>query len=126
MIYTQKNNGQKGYGTSAQRYGNFGTGKFTPRKPVRSFRDLEVYQKTMECAVLIIKNLRPTLVKLKYDFLENMTNCAMSVPLYIGEAHSLRFQSFEGGVMLFEKSMAGFSFGKVVEKVPRCRYCGVF
>jgi len=31
----------------------------------------------------------------------------MSVPLFISEAHSLRFASFEGGVMLLEKSMAG-------------------
>jgi len=80
---------------------------FTPRKPVRSFRDLEIYQKTLECAVLIVKNLVPTLKKMKYQFEENMVNCAMSVPLLISEAHSLRFASFEGGVMLLEKSMSG-------------------
>jgi hypothetical protein len=49
----------------------------------------------------------PVLEKLNYSFGENMINCAMSVPLYIGEAHSLRFKSFEGGVTLLEKSMAG-------------------
>ncbi len=80
---------------------------FTPRKPVRSFRDLEIYQKTLECSVLIVKDLVPELEKLNYSFRENMVNCAMSVPLFIGEAHSLRFASFEGGVMLLEKSMAG-------------------
>lgn len=80
---------------------------FTPRKPVRSFRDLEIYQKTLQCSVLVVKDLVPTLHKLKYPFEENMVNCAMSVPLFIGEAHSLRFASFEGGVMLLEKSMAG-------------------
>lgn len=80
---------------------------FTPRKPVRSFRDLDIYQKTIECAVLVTKDLVPSLQKLKYPFEENMVNCSMSVPLFIGEAHSLRFASFEGGVALLEKSMAG-------------------
>src|SRR3989338_927809 len=80
---------------------------FTPRKPVRSFRDLNIYQKTLECSVLVVKDLVPVLHKLKYSFEENLVNCAMSVPLFIGEAHSLRFASFEGGVMLLEKSMAG-------------------
>lgn len=81
--------------------------KFTPRKPVRSFRDLEIYQKTLECSVLIAKDLVPALKKLKYPFEENMVNCSMSVPLFIGEAHSLRFASFEGGVALLEKAMTG-------------------
>ena len=110
MTYFQKNKysagdqGTKGYGSSAQRRGNFGTGT---RKPVRSFRDLQIYQKTLECSVLVVKDLAPTLKKLQYSFTENLINCAMSVPLFIGEAHSLRFASFEGGVMLLEKSMAG-------------------
>lgn len=80
---------------------------FTPRKPVRSFRDLEIYQKALECSVLIVKDLVPVLKKLNYSFEENMVNCAMSISLFIGEAHSLRFASFEGGIMLLEKSMAG-------------------
>ncbi|MDP4000815.1 MAG: hypothetical protein Q8P83_01080 [bacterium] len=81
--------------------------KFQPKKPVRSFRDLEVYQKTMECSVIIIRDIRPKLTKLKYDFLENMINCAMSVPLYIGESHSLRFSDFKLAVTTLEKAMQG-------------------
>ena len=34
---------------------------FTPRKPVKTFRDLDIYQKTMECAVIVVKNIRPKL-----------------------------------------------------------------
>ena len=79
---------------------------FTPKKPVHSFRDLEIYQKTLECAVLIVKDIKPKLVKLKFEFLENMTNCALSIPLYIGEGHSMRFADFEAGVGLLEKAMA--------------------
>jgi hypothetical protein len=79
---------------------------FTPKKPVRSFRDLDVYQKSMECAVIIAKDMKLKLARLKYDYLENMLNCSMSVPLYIGEAHSTRFADFKGGVSLLEKAMA--------------------
>lgn len=78
-----------------------------PRKPVRSFRDLEVYQKTLECGVLICKDLQPKLVKLKYSFLENMINCCLSIPLYIAESHSLRFSDFKQGVATIEKAMQG-------------------
>lgn len=81
--------------------------KFAPKKPVRSFRDLEIYQKTLECAVVIVKNIKPSLVKIKYDFLENMVNCSMSIPLYIGEAHSIRFADFAAGIAGLEKAMAG-------------------
>jgi hypothetical protein len=80
---------------------------FTPKKPIRSFRDLDVYQRSMECAVIIAKDIKPSLTKLKYDYLENMLNCSMSVPLYIGEAHSTRFADFNGGVSLLEKAMTG-------------------
>lgn len=80
--------------------------KFTPKKPVRSFRDLEIYQKTLECACIIAKDIKPVLVKQKYDFLENMVNCSMSIPLYIGEAHSIRFADFAAGIMGLEKAMA--------------------
>ncbi len=81
--------------------------KFQPKKPVRSFRDLEVYQKTVECSVIIIRDVRPKLAKLKYDFLENMTNCSMSVPLYVGESHSMRFSDFKLAVATLEKAMQG-------------------
>lgn len=80
---------------------------FTPRKPVKTFRDLDIYQKTMECAVIVVKNIRPKLEKLKYPFLDGITDCAMSVPLFIGEAHSIRFGNFPLGLQLIEKAMSG-------------------
>ena len=81
--------------------------EFTPRKPVKTFRDLDIYQKTMECAVIVVKNIRPKLVTLKYPFIEGVTDCAMSVPLFIGEAHSIRFGNFTLGMSLIEKAMSG-------------------
>lgn len=78
---------------------------FAPKKPVRSFRDLEVYQKMLECSVLVVKNLRAPLSKQKYSFLENMINCAMSIPLFVGESHSLRFSDFPLAIATLEKAM---------------------
>jgi len=87
--------------------GKFGSGTFTPRKPVKTFRDLDIYQQTMNCAVIVVKNVRPKLVTLKYPFLEGITDCAMTVPLSIGEAHSIRFGNFTLGLQLIEKAMSG-------------------
>ena len=80
---------------------------YQPKKTLRSFRDLEVYQKTMECSVLMVKNFSTALTKQKYPFLENMINCSMSIPLYIGESNSLRYKDFPLGIATLEKAMAG-------------------
>lgn len=87
--------------------GKFGSGAFTPRKPVKTFRDLDIYQKTLECSVIVVKHVRPKLVTLKYPFTEGLVDCAMNVPLSIGEAHSIRFGDFAKGLALMEKAMAG-------------------
>lgn len=81
--------------------------QFTPRKPVKTFRDLDIYQQTMNCAVIVVKNVRPKLVTLKYPFLEGVVDCSMNVPLSIGEAHSIRFGDFTKGLALLEKAMSG-------------------
>jgi len=78
---------------------------FRPKRPVRSFRDLEVYQKPMECAVIVIKELQPILVKQKFPFLENMINCGLSIPLFIAESHSLRFSDLSLAIATLEKAM---------------------
>ncbi len=80
---------------------------FTVKKPVKTFRDLDVYNKALECSVIIMKDVHPKLVKLKYPFLEGIMNCTMTVPLSIGEAHSIRFGDFKTGLSLMEKAMSG-------------------
>lgn len=79
---------------------------FTPRRPVRTFRDLEIYQKAIECAVLISKDIIPVLNKLKYSYTERFMDSALSVPLLIAESHSLRFADFALGVGYLEKAMS--------------------
>ncbi len=88
--------------------GNFGTGsyKFAPKRPVKTFRDLDIYQGTIECAVLISKNIIPNLGKLKYTYAERLSDCALAVPLFVAESHSLRFADFALGVGYLEKAMS--------------------
>jgi len=61
----------------------------------------------MECSVIIAKDIKPKLVQLKYELLENMINCSLSIPLWVGESHSLRFSNFSQAVLTLEKAMAG-------------------
>ena len=80
---------------------------FIPKRPVKTFRDLDIYQTAMNCAVIVVKSLVPKLAKLNYPFLEGITDCAMTVPLSIAEAHSIRFGDFAKGLALLEKAMSG-------------------
>ncbi len=81
--------------------------KYSVRKPVFTFRDLEVYQKTMEASVVVVKNLKAKLTQLKYPFVDGMIQCSMSIPLFIGEAHSIRFGDHSRAILLLENAMAG-------------------
>lgn len=82
--------------------------KYAPKKPVHKFTDLEVYQQTMAASVIIMKDLKPKLVELEYGFLEQTVNGAMSLPLWLAEAHSMRFvEDHNVGLGLLEKAMAG-------------------
>lgn len=80
---------------------------YKPKRTVFRFTDLEVYQQTLAGSVITVKNLKPRLVRLKYPFTGNMINCAMTVPLHIGEAHSIRFGDHKLGLRLLEQAMAG-------------------
>ena len=81
--------------------------KFQPKKPVRTFRDLDVYRITLECSVIIAKSVAPPLTRLKYPFAEQMASSALSIPRQIAEAHSIRFNDFTLAVATLEKAMAG-------------------
>lgn len=80
---------------------------FKVKKPVRSFRDLEVYQKTLECSVLIDKDILPALEKVKDPRIEELSKNAMAIPLYISEGHSLRFADFGLALGYIEKALSG-------------------
>lgn len=80
---------------------------FRPKKPIRSFRDLEVYQKGLEAAVTVAKDFLPILEKVQYPLRDDMVHTSLDIPRVIAEAHSVRFESDVQGVALLEKAMAG-------------------
>lgn len=80
--------------------------QFSPKKVVRSFRDLDVYRITIECATLITKDVAPHLMRTKYPFADRVHEQALSIPLFVAEAHSIRFADFARGVGYLEKAMA--------------------
>ena len=81
--------------------------KYSPKKAIRSFRDLEVYKQTLDCSVQVTKFILPILAEQKYPAYEEITKCTISVPLRIAEAHGMRFDNFERAVVTLELAMGG-------------------
>lgn len=92
---------------------------FRPKKPVRSFQDLEVYQKALQAAVAIATHIYPPLAvgrakkKAKeketappptYPFLDDMLKLSLDIPRLIAESHSLRFDFPDKAVTMLERS----------------------
>ena len=81
---------------------------FRVKRPIRSFRDLEVYQRTARSSVRIMKEVLPLLegkgrpcpVK------DKLVDCALEIPRMIGKAHSKRFDEREVSLGLLEDVMS--------------------
>lgn len=80
---------------------------FRAKRPIRTFRDLDVYQQTLEASVIVAGKLKGKLSRLRYPPLDKMIDCALGIPLVIAEAHSLRFGDMQKAVALLEHTMAG-------------------
>lgn len=98
-----------------------------PKRPVKSFQDLEVYQKALEASVFVSNTIiKPKLEKIisgrellkkrelfgvKFGLnplglvFRNMLPCALGIPHLLAEAHSLRFGAGEDCLVLLEKVM---------------------
>lgn len=98
------------------RAGRFNS-NFRPKKPVRSFQDLEVYQKALQAAVAIATHIYPPLVarqakKAKnsaasppaYPFLDDMLKLSLDIPRLIAESHSLRFDFADKAITMLERA----------------------
>ena len=70
--------------------------KYYPKRPVKSFQDLEVYQKTLGLAVEIVK-------KISTD--NKLAKMALSIPRLIATAHSVRFGDSERAISSLEQAM---------------------
>ncbi len=79
--------------------------KFSPKKSVKSFRDLDVYRISMELSLDVSKFIIPALEEEGYPLIEGMRNSSLSIPLFIADAHSIRFADFDKGVATLERAM---------------------
>lgn len=68
---------------------------FTPRRPVKSFLDLEVYQKLLAVSVATAKRVKN----------EKIVTLALDLPAKIATAHSYRFSDFALAVSTLELAM---------------------
>lgn len=92
--------------------------RFSSKRPIRSFRDLDIYQGTQKISVEIMKNIIPQIPEgsqLKKDLAE----CSMKIPHYIAEAHSRRFDDKEKSMRLLKEVL--FLCNKVVVYLEQAR-----
>ena len=71
------------------------TNKYYPKRPVKSFQDLEVYQKLLAVSVAIAKRVKS----------EKVTVMALDLPVKIATAHSLRFGDQTSAIEALEEVM---------------------
>lgn len=77
---------------------------YYPKRPVKSFQDLEVYQKLLAISVVIVKRI-PT--DANNSLVKNLHDCVLSLPVKIAAAHSLRFGNSEQAIRILEEIMVG-------------------
>lgn len=93
---------------------------YYPRRPVKSFQDLEVYQKLLAIAVVIVKRtgtsdnetgIEELAIKRSGNAgsgtIKDLHDCALSLPIKIAAAHSLRFGNTEQAIRILEEIMVG-------------------
>jgi len=68
---------------------------YYPKRPVKSFQDLEVYQKLLAVSVAIAKRIKS----------EKVTVMALDLPVKVATAHSLRFGDQLRAIQALEEVM---------------------
>lgn len=66
--------------------------RFLVRRPIRSFRDLEVYQRTLKAATEIMTKLIPVFTNSDCPVKEKLVDSSLKIPELISQAHSRRFE----------------------------------
>lgn len=79
--------------------------RYKPKKPVRTFRDLIVYQRALQCSVIVSKKILPLLEEKEYPLREEMVVCGLSIPRGIARAHSARFDDEKSGLDFLDEAM---------------------
>jgi len=135
MNYQYQKNRYYRQGIHPQWSGNFGSGT---KKPVKTFLDLEVYQRALEANVFVANVLTPSFYKnykkvskrkkaeaageaedIREVIIKTLLNCACGLPHLIAEAHSFRFGAQKECLILLEKVM--LNCNKMVVYLEQCR-----
>ena len=66
--------------------------RFLVKRPIRSFRDLEVYQRTLKTATEIMTKLIPVFTDNDCPVKEKLIDSSLKIPELIAQAHSRRFE----------------------------------
>lgn len=65
------------------------------KKPIRSFRDLEVYQNTYKSSIIIATRILPKLPESeKFDLKDQLSRASKSIPRLIAEGFAKKHQKF--------------------------------
>lgn len=75
---------------------------YYPKRPVKSFQDLEVYQKTLAISVVVAKRIKESS---KESVAQRLRASALELPLLIASAHSLRFGDLNRAIASLEEAM---------------------
>lgn len=73
--------------------------KFSPRRPIKSFQDLEVYQKLLAVSVAVAKRINN----------QKIIDVALELPVKIARAHSVRFSDKKRAIEILEDVMLGIN-----------------
>lgn len=77
--------------------------RYKTKKPIRGFRDLEIYQMAQELAVEITKTIQPFLAEKKYISEKVFCEMALSIPIQMANAHTQRFDNAEKAIKTLDK-----------------------
>ena len=72
------------------------TKTYSPKRPVKSFLDLEVYQKALAICVAVVKRVPAQ---------DELQACVIAIPRLIATSHSLRFSDKEKAIAVLEDTM---------------------
>ncbi len=97
---------------------NYQKNCYQPRRPVKSFQDLEVYQKLLAVSVIVVKRINSSPSETaRNDAIEklaaNLIDTLLALPILLASAHSIRFSDQIEAVKKLEEAMLGCNLAVV-------------
>ncbi len=81
--------------------------RFSPRRPIKSFQDLEDYQKLLAVSVAVAKRIEDKKGESSRGL--SLINVALELPVKIARAHSVRFSDKTRAIAILEDVMLGIN-----------------